>query len=226
VATVSALALSACTTTTFTTRPGLNRGTAGLRVLLMPMDIELSLLSAGGVAEPNAEWTAQAQQNVTATVSRILKERGAQLITYNAPTNPDPLHPHVQLVKLHNAVGGSVLLHKINPVLKLPNKAEVFDWTLGKGVRQLKNEFGADYAMFLFMRDSYTSGGRAVAMILAGVLLGVALPGGQQIVFASLVDLDSGDLVWFNYLARGDGDLRTPVEAEETVLKLFTNLPK
>ena len=81
-------------------------------------------------------------------------------------------------MKLHQAVGLSVIRHKFIPALALPHKQEVFDWTLGDGVKQLKKEFDADYAMFLFVRDSYASAGRAAAIVLAAVL-GVAIPGGQ-----------------------------------------------
>ena len=42
------------------------------------------------------------------------------------------------------------------------------------------------------------------------------MPGGQQVGFASLVDLNSGQVVWFNRLARETGDLRTADEAAET----------
>lgn len=224
---IAALILSGCAATTFKTKSHLDHGTADLRILLMPMDIELSLLTAGGVPEPNAEWTAKAQKHVLAAVTRILKERHAHLIAYKAPPEAeDPLHPYVQLVKLHSAVGKAVILHKINPVLQLPTKTDTFDWSLGQGVRRLKKDFGADYALFVFMRDSYTSAGRAVAMFLAAALIGAHIPGGQQTGFASLVDLNTGDIVWFNVLARGSGDLRTPADANETVAKLFNDLPK
>jgi hypothetical protein len=41
--------------------------------------------------------------------------------------------------------------------------------------------------------------------------------------FASLVDLETGDIVWFNRLARAHGDLRTPDAAAETVKALVSD---
>jgi hypothetical protein len=54
-------------------------------------------------------------------------------------------------------------------------------------------------------------------------LLGAAVPGGSQVGFASVVDLKTGDIVWFNRLVRGAGDLRTPEAAAETVKALVSD---
>ena len=97
---------------------------------------------------------------------------------------------------------------------------------MGPKVRVLRKKHNADYALFVYIRDSYTSGGLAVAIFLAAAIFGVGLQGGTQVGFASLVDLDSGDIVWFNRLFRGTGDLRERIPAEETVSILLTNFPK
>lgn len=223
---LGAFVLPGCVTNTLKSKPNLVRDTGELRVLLMPVDVELSELSAGGVTEPNADWTAKARKFIVAQIEDKLRRNKSALVAYREPQGGgDVMHPHVQLVKLHQAVGSAIITHKFIPVLQLPNKENVFDWTLGNGVTRLRDEYDADYAMFVFVRDSYASGGRAVAIVLAAVL-GVAIPGGQQVGFASLVDLRSGELVWFNLLARGHGDLRTETEAKETMSVLLTDLPK
>jgi hypothetical protein len=56
-------------------------------------------------------------------------------------------------------------------------------------------------------------------------LLGIGMPGGIQVGYASLVDLETGQVVWFNRLARGTGDLREPDSAAETVEALLTDFP-
>jgi hypothetical protein len=50
--------------------------------------------------------------------------------------------------------------------------------------------------------------------------------GGSQIGYASVVDLKTGDIVWFNWLARPHGDLRTPAAATETVKALVADAMK
>lgn len=79
--------------------------------------------------------------------------------------------------------------------------------------------------MFVFVRDSYTSAGRA-AVILVAAVLGVGVQGGTQVGFASLVDLKTGEITWFNRLARGQGDLRQETGAKDTVAALLENFPK
>ncbi len=51
------------------------------------------------------------------------------------------------------------------------------------------------------------------------------MPGGQQVGFASLVDLETGDIVWFNRLVSGVGDLRTAEPARAAVDDLLADFP-
>jgi hypothetical protein len=60
-------------------------------------------------------------------------------------------------------------------------------------------------------------------VIVVGALLGVGVQGGTQVGFASVVDLRTGDIVWFNRLLRPQGDLRTPEAAAETVRALVSD---
>ena len=56
-------------------------------------------------------------------------------------------------------------------------------------------------------------------------LFGVGLVGGAQVGYASLVDLRTGQVLWFNRLARLSGDLREPEKATETLEALLENFP-
>jgi len=56
-------------------------------------------------------------------------------------------------------------------------------------------------------------------------MAGIGVTGGVQVGYASLIDLDSGQLVWFNQLARGSGALREPESARETMGVLLTGFP-
>ncbi len=64
------------------------------------------------------------------------------------------------------------------------------------------------------------------AQVVAAVVFGVALQGGVQVGLVSLVDLETGKVVWFNRLLRGEGDLRTDGPARETMKMLLTGMPK
>jgi hypothetical protein len=194
------------------------------KILLMTPDIQLFELTAGGMQEPKADWTAAAKQHVRSALDKQLGRRNDVVVSYQAPADKEAEAAHLQLVKLHETVGNTILVHKYIPALNLPTKKDKMDYSLGEGVRQLKAHQEADCALFIFLRDSYASAGR-VAVIAAAAVLGVAVPGGVQLGFASLVDLETGDIIWFNRLARGYGDLRTPEPANEAVTQLLAGIP-
>lgn len=221
------LLVGACArTTAFNRSEDFTSSSAAPRILLMPADIELSEISAAGINFPKAEWTTAAIGHFTAALETFLQSRNATLVSYNAPPGSSPeADRHNQIIKLHNAVGNAVLAYKFNPAPTLPTIKDKFDYTLGEGVQVLAGEAGgAEYALFVTIRDSYASSERA-AVIMVGILFGIAVPGGIQSGFASLVDLVSGDIVWFNRLVNTSGDLRTAEPAKETVENLLSDFP-
>jgi hypothetical protein len=218
------LAIAGCATPTHRQTPELRRDAAKIpKIVVMPLDVELAQLTAGGVQEPHSEWTEQALKLMRAALEQEAARRKVQLVDFNADHGaPEDRETSADLVKLHRAVGSAVLLHQYNPGLALPSKEGKFDWSLGPSVAAIARSHQADYALFLFVRDSYATAGR-VAIIVVGALLGVGVPGGAQVGFASVVDLKSGDIVWFNRLVRPGGDLRTPDAAAETVKELVSD---
>jgi hypothetical protein len=109
--------------------------------------------------------------------------------------------------------------------IQLPTKQGRFDWTLGEGAAALSKAYDADYALFTNGRGSYSSDGRKVAMV-AMALVGQSLPTGSQRVFASLVDLKTGKIVWFNVDDAGaDSDMREPGGAKRLVSAVLKDAP-
>ena len=223
---VATFALAACAKSGFLVSGDLRAATEIRHVIVMPIDIELALVTAGGVAEPRADWTASGRTNMrTALVERLAGVKATTTyVDAGTPEKPLP-DDEVQVAKLASAVGASILIHEYNQQLKLPTKPDKLDWTLGPSAKLLADRYNADHAMFTFVRDSYTSSGR-VAVIVLAALFNVALPGGVQIGYASLVDLRTGKVVWFNRLARSSGDLRTAGAASETVAALLNGFPQ
>ncbi len=219
------LAVACTQTKAFLSETEIPERSGTLRVLLMPPDVEVSEITAAGLSEPKADWTARAKKNVETALNALLAERDARLIRYRSASGDSTIdEAHLQAFKLHGAVGNTILQHKNLPIMALPTKKDKFDWSLGKGVTVLRDSFGADYALFVYFRDSFASSGR-VAVIFIGALFGVGIPGGQQVGFASLVDLQSGDVVWFNRLLKGTGDLRKPDLARSASEELLSELP-
>ena len=202
----------------------------GSRVLRMPADIEVSVLTTGGLLEPRADWTSAARQHVDSYLDEILSGYGETMIHYAEPDDLDEVRSHAQVIKLHEAVGSAILTHKVKqpgsgePAIPLPTVKKRFEYSLGLDPGGLADRFDADYALFVFLRDTHESAGRAVAAAIVAAL-GSTMTLGTQAGFASLVDLRSGDVVWFNYLFDPSGDLREGDEAGDAVRQLLADFP-
>ncbi len=217
--------MTACATSTLYTGKELKKIPGERKVLLIPIDISLGEVSAGGSIEVKPEWTEKGRKFIEQAVAKKLGELDTKLITVNIDEFMED-EENIQLQKLHEAVGLSIMFYQLGPeVQNLKTKANTFDWQLGEATKALKQKYGADYALFVFMRDNYASAGRGV-VILAAVLLGAGAPVSPQIGFASLVDLESGQVVWFNRIFNGGGDLRDQEKAQPTLVKLLNEFPK
>ncbi|MDQ3057804.1 MAG: hypothetical protein M3Q96_08770 [Pseudomonadota bacterium] len=187
-------------------------------VVLVEPDIELYELGVGGMQEPRKAWTEAARRLYPQAARDVLQVQGiAMRPDFNLPADAGPENPLRQLLLLNQAVSISILQYGgRGPGMRLRNKKGEFDWTLGPGVAELRQATGADYALFTYIRDSYTSSGRAAMRIIGFLLLGGDVGGGTQIGLASLVDLRTGQVVWHNLLLDQTGDLRDAQGANET----------
>lgn len=190
----------------------------------MPVDIELSALTAGGVSEVRADWTATAKELVSQELRRQLAQHHDTLLEYAEPQNTEEAQQDIQIIKLHGVVGKTILVNSLVPARVLPTKRDSFDWSLGEEVSSLRKTFGADYGLFVYIRDSYATAGRK-ALIVTSALFGVGVSGGTQIGFATLVDLRDGSVVWFNRIYSSTGDLRTRGAAQGAVEELIEDIP-
>ena len=136
------------------------------------------------------------------------------------------------LERLHSAVGNSIALHKYLGAQLPTKRRQGIDWTLGEDAVKFGRATGMDYALFLYAEDSFASSGRKALQVLgiAGCFIGFCAPqgGGGQTAYASLVDLRTGEVVWFNVLQTSSmlpgvqfGDIRTPDGAAEMVERLL-----
>ena len=104
---------------------------------------------------------------------------------------------------------------------------------LGPDAVRLGQKTGYDYALFMHAEDQVASTGRVVLGVLgaAGCLVGFCAPnigGATQLDYASLVDLKTGEVVWFNVVQASSqipgikfGELRTPQGAAQMVDRLL-----
>jgi hypothetical protein len=199
----------------------LERTGEDVRILLMTPDVKYYLWTASGMTELQAEWTEAARVNFTDAAKDFAAKHDADLVVMGKAVGNDDVVRRYE--KLHAAVGNTILNNYFG-MNKLPSKAGGFDWSLGPGVQEIGERYSADYAMFVFYRDYQSSGGRVAMSVLAAVA-GSSMQTQAEFGFASLVDMKSGDVVWFNMVTAGAGELREATGAAAVVNTLFKDLP-
>jgi hypothetical protein len=231
---VLTLFLGGCTTTVTESHTSddsaqhVNLKAHSARVVLMPLDIELSELTAAGLKEPKADWTDAARINVTKALQAYLAKRELKLRRYRKPRDAKSIQRDTQLEKLQAVVGGTILVHHYDQTNRLPSKGGKMDWTLGLTARQLGSQQQAEFALFVFLRDSYATAGRKAAVVASSIISIIGTPrvsGGERVGFASLVDLRDGKVVWFNVLYSDTGDMRQAAPAADVINNLMDGFP-
>ena len=218
-----ALTLSACVKTSQTLIPNLERPSGVARIVLIRPDVEVFEINAGGLTEPKSDWTEASQRNLITALDVVQRERNLRLIDHKDDQLSDQ---QSQVARLFRTTGLAIVAHHYTPGEELPTKAGQLNWTIGPAAAALKTGEEAEYALMIVVRDSFSSAGRVAAQIIGALLFGVPIHGGIQAGFAALIDVRSGDIVWFNRLARGVGDMRQPEGALETARVLLTDLPQ
>jgi hypothetical protein len=204
------------------------------KLLVMRPDVTVNSVTTGGMPEPRADWTEQARTNIIAALRAQQAARGGNLRIIEHRNELPNVSPDAiaDLERLHNAVGNSIAMHKYLGA-ELPTKPRRgLDYTLGSDAVELGRKTGLDYALFMHAEDNIVSTGRVALQVLgvAGCFVGFCAPnigGGGQFAYASLVDLKTGDVVWFNVVQTGSqvagikfGDIRTPQGAAQLVDRL------
>lgn len=199
--------------------PGFTALPAEAKVMVAPLDVELFEVSAGGVLAPRADWTEAAARHM----GEALKHKVASLGVAAQFIDERVADEQAELLRLHGAVASAISTHHMGP-LKLPTKEDRLDWTFGDVLRPLREASGARYGLFTWMRDSYATSERK-AMMVGLALLGIGVGGGVQVGYASLVDLETGQVLWFNQVISGVGDLRDEKSAASSVDALMAGFP-
>ena len=205
------------------------------KLLVMRPDVTVGSLTTGGMVEPRADWTEQARTNIMAAMRAQQANRGGtiKIVEHRNELPGVPEDTIADLERLHWAVGQSIALHKYAGAYLPTKRNKGIDYTLGEQAVELGRKTGFDYALFMHAEDSVASTGRVALQVLgvAGCFVGFCAPniGGQsQFAYASLVDLRTGEVVWFNVVQAGSqvagikfGDMRTPQGATQLVDRLL-----
>ncbi|MFT3996278.1 MAG: hypothetical protein QM667_02635 [Asticcacaulis sp.] len=197
----------------------------GAPLLIVTPEVSLSLLTAGGIQEPRSDWSKAAQGHLSTAMTTALKGKKYAVSEVALDTYDDPRA--LQMLKLNDEVVSAIVMQSM-PALRLPTKT-TFDWTLGDGVQVLvpasMSANAPHYALFLHCKGSYQSSAKA-ALNVGMALLGGPMQFGGQGLQATLVDLRTGQVVWYQFSMVASGtDIREAEGATAAVEKLFKDLP-
>ena len=205
------------------------------RLLVMRPDVTVNSVTTGGMPEPRADWTEAARSHLVTALRAQQSDRGGKVMVMERRDSLPgiPADTIAELERLHSAVGNSIALHRYLGANLPTKRGKGLDWTLGQDAVLLGQKTGYDYALFLHAEDNIVSTGRVALQVLgvAGCFVGFCAPnigGGGQFAYASLVDLRTGEVVWFNVLQTGSqiagikfGDMRTAEGSAQLVERLL-----
>lgn len=197
------------------------------KIVLLPVDVTVKEISAGGVPEKVPEWTRQASENVGRAMAELMGARK----DFELVRLPELSAEERDLLEEYLAVYFQVAVaaHQLTgtPVSGWEHKRKRFDYTLGEGLAFLKRKSGADAALMVIGEDTVSSGGRKAAFVL-GALFGVGIPMGQSVLSVGVVNLDNGDLLWMHNDLSVSKDLKDAAAAREMlggVMAAYPGLP-
>lgn len=193
-------------------------------LVLLPPQIFVYEVSAGGVPTRMADWEATARDNLTSASIRLARESklfALQPAPDLAGEAREELEAHIGL---YERVALSVFNYGRGTQDAWAHKKQEFDYTLGPGLAFLREQTGADAALVILGVDFISSPGRKAAFI-AGLALGVVMPLGQSFVTAGVVDLKSGDVQWMSFDSSASMDSRNAVDVEALVRDFYRTWP-
>ncbi len=201
--------------------------------IVMRPNVSVGAITTGGVVEPRADWTDQARTHLLEALREQQAGRGGRTMILERRDQAHGVSPEAvaDLERLFLAVGNSIILHRYAGLTLPTKRRQGIDWTLGEEAVAFGRATGMDYALFLHAEDAIASTGRVALQVLgiAGCFIGFCAPqgGSGQAAYASLVDLRTGEVVWFNLLQAGTqvpgvgvGDIRTREGASAMVERL------
>jgi hypothetical protein len=194
------------------------------KAVVLPVNIEVVEVSAGGVEETVPDWSKEASQSVLKALSAAigkqgLKEMPAPRLTGASAANVDE---HIALYKL-----------VVNTATQLGWKQKIrhFDYSIGPGLREISDKTGADVAFLVYGRDYASTAGRKARAVAANIPIVNIFTGpppqlGHSYIHIGVVDLRTGDLLWMNNNYReGSSNLRDPNDAARMVNAIFKWYP-
>lgn len=200
-------------------------------VAILSPDMKIFRLTAGGVDQYQDGWS-------NASISFMREQLERELDTFDtirfeslddrslSTADKDFLD---EQKGIYYAVSHSVVTHTYEPATLFKHKVKNFDYTMGDELNRFKDIKDVDAILFVNGRNYIWTAGRASLALISGAVgafTGVTLPvpAGKEWLTASLVEVRTGNILWFNYLPM-PGDMRKEKTVRRLTKKLFRDFP-
>lgn len=194
------------------------------KVIVLPVEVEVAELTAGGITEVVPKWSESAKEHVTNALANFIRDNSDLEVVRSVPLTKSQkkiVEEHVALYK-QVAFAAQQTTSPIN-AKAWKHKLSKFDYTLGSGLKFLADS-GADTAVVVYGEDYISSGGRQ-ALFLAAAVAGVSIQLGHTFLHIGVVDLKTGNLLWTNYLFNTTSDMRVADDDTALVKKILKPYP-
>ena len=195
---------------------------------VLPVDVTIVEVSAGGVTEVRKEWCDMGTMNIAKALNEQLTDKNYQV----KPVTITPeLEPEIRELKaLYRAVDASIRMHTYNPAATFPDKVQHFDYSVGP-VNGLMETLGVDAFLVVNCVDQVATAGRKAvqaASVVAAAFAGVALVPAGSFTQGSVAIIDaSGTIIWYStHAEQWMYDLRNYDSAHALVAQMLNDLPK
>ena len=195
------------------------------KILLLPPQMFVAEMSAGGVIQRQDDWTKEANENLTAAAETYFRESGHFEAVRMPMLDGEAAETVESHIGLYDRLAFAIYIYGRGLDNGWQHKKTEWDYTLGNGLAFLREKSGADTALIFTGADIISSGGRKAAFAV-GLLLGIAIPIGQSFISVGLADLNTGEIRWMSYDQSMTLDSRDPAAVQELVKDFFISYPK
>lgn len=200
---------------------------------LVPPDVKIYELTAGGVQELRDDWIEEGEKNIAKFLMEDFQEKPIRIESVEMN---DKLKEELEEIQaLYRAVSQSIEWHTYPGPNLFREKQENFDYSIGS-IEEILDIFKADALIFAYAMDEEATGGRTAVKVgeilvgatiaaFTGVYVGPSHISGSYLSVA-LIDR-SGTILWYG-LKNDEGgfDFRNPESAARIVKAVVSDFPE
>ena len=190
------------------------------KILLLPPQLFVAELSAGGVIQRQDDWSRQAGENLLLAVEALFRAGGRFEAVHMPKLSAEQAERLESHIGLYGRIAQAIYIYGSGQGGGWEHKKKAWDYTLGEGLAFLREATGADTALVFSGADIISTNARRTAFAV-GLLIGIQVTLGQSYISAGLVDLKTGEIRWLSYEQSMTLDSRDPAAVRSLVNDLL-----